>query len=398
MRLSRYVRQIADAMRAFLRARKLWAPRHAKIAVLYGSNPVLEPLFGEERYEVVNLDGESIYLDPRILFSALRHVIQMRSLTLGCVRAGQALAVLERIKPAIVVTFIESSVFHIVSQRLRTARCLVIQDGGRTLDRDYPVGRSPQIYLREFACLGRYEIDEYSRHGATVERYYPIGALRDSYYRASRGKDGAMAKDFDLCLVSQFKQGAQFVHRERLDSFEVLTEHVRRFCESHGTTLCVALRKHPDTDPAGYEWECQYLEGLLGDRVSMIPNVPGAYTTYGLVDRSRVSIGMHTTALREGFGRGNRILSCNYSGNPVYTFPVPGPWTLTDPSYDVFEERLSWLLGASEEEYAQVCGDLPSYLISYDETMPTHVFLQQLIADAVRGVPEPISDRGMHSV
>ena len=389
MRLSRHVRHIADAMRAFLRARKLWAPRHAKIAVLYGSNPVLEPLFGEERYEVVDPDGESMYLDPRILFSALRHVIQMRRLTLGCVKAGQAIAVLERIKPAIVVTFIESAVFHMVSQRFRTARCLVIQDGGRTLDRDYPVGRSPQIYLREFACLGRYEIDEYSRYGARVETYYPIGSLKDAYYRARRVNGIALTKEFDLCVPSQFKPGAEFVHSERLDSFKVLMQHVRRFCESHQTTLCVPLRKHPDTDPGGYEWERAYLEGLLGTCAQVFPNVPGAYTTYDLVDRSRVSIGMHTTVLREGFGRGNRILSCNYSGNPVYTFPVPGPWTLTDPAYEVFEQRLLWLLGASQEEYSAVCGDRPSYLIAYDEKMPTHIFLQRLIADAVRGGAEP---------
>ena len=386
-------------MRAFLRARKLWAPRHAKIAVLHGANlSVLEPLFGEEPYEVVDLDGESIYLDPRILFSALRHVIQMRRLTLGCVRAGQVLAVLERIKPAIVVTFVDSVVFHMVSQRFRTARCLVIQDGGRTLDRDYPVGRSPQIYLREFACLGRYEIDEYSRHGARVETYYPIGSLKDAYYRARRANGIALTKEFDLCVPSQFKPGAEFVHSERLDSFKVLTEHVRRFCQSHGTSLCIALRKHPDTDPTGYEWERKFFETRLGGLAQMFPNVPGAYTTYGLVDRSRVSIGMHTTVLREGFGRGNRILSCNYSGNPVYTFPVPGPWTLTDPAYEAFERQLLWLLEAPQEEYTKACGDRPSYLIGYDDRMPTHVFLRQLIADAVRGAAAPSSDEETNRV
>ena len=399
MKRSRYVRRIAGALRPFFRARKAWAPRRAAIAVLHDENlSVLEPLFGNERYEVVHLDGELFYVDPRILLSALRHMIQMRTLTLGCAMAGYALAVLERIKPAIVVTFIDSAVFEMAAQRFRSARFLAIQNGGRLLDRDRPVGRSPQIYLREFACLGRYDIDQYSRRGARVETYYPIGSLRDAYYRAGRVKGSAIAKEFDLCLPSQFKPSARLVFSERLDSFDVLARHVRRFCESQQTTLCVALRRHPDTDPAGYEWECQYLEGLLGDRVPMFPNVPGAYTTYGLVDRSRVSIGVCSTVLREGFGRGNRILSCNYSGNPVYTFPLPGPWTVTDPAYEVFEQRLLWLLSASEEEYAKVCGDLPSYLISYDEKMPTHVFLQQLIADAVRGAAEPISNRETHSV
>ena len=370
----------------------MWAPRRAPIAVFHASNlSVLTPLFGDQRYEVVDLDGAVVYLDPRILLSALRHVIQMRTLTFGRAMAGYAIAVLERIRPAIVVTFIDSAVFEMAAQRFGRARFLAIQNGGRLLDRDRPVGRSPQIFLREFACLGRFEIDQYRGHGATVETYYPIGSLKDAYYRAGRATRPAIAKEFDLCVPSQLKPSAQFVLRDRLDSFTVLAQHVRRFRESHQATLCVALRRHPDTEPAEYEWECGYLQGLLGEGVPMFPNVPGAYTTYGLVDRSRVTSGMHSTVLREGFGRGNRVLSCNYSGNPVYTFPVPGPWTLTDPSYDVFEQRLLWLLKASDEEYEAVSGDLPSYLITYDEQKPTHVFLQQLIADAVRGAPEPIA-------
>lgn len=373
-------------MRAFARARKLWAmPREVKIVVLDGlHHALLVPLFGTHRYEIIHLNGEAVYAHPRILFRALRHVLATRKLSLGYV-----LAVLERMKPSIVVTLIDNSaVFHMAAQRYRAARFLAIQNGGRLLDVDHPAG-SPGIYHREFACFGHLEIDEFTRHGAQVETYYPIGSLKDAYYRAGRVRSAAVASEFDLCFPSQVNPGAQFVHSECRDSLEVLGQHVRRFCASHGTSLCVALRKSPDTDPAGYEWESQYLKGLLGDRAQMFPNVPGAYTAYGLVDRSRVSIGMWTTVLREGFGRGNRILSCNYTGIPAYTFPLPGPWTLTDPAYEVFEQRLLWLLRASGEEYAQVCGDLPSYLISYDEKRPTHLFLQKLIADAVGGATQP---------
>ena len=356
----------------------------------HGENlPVLEPLFGAEPYEVVDLDGGPIYLDPRILLSAVRHVVGMRSLTWSCVRAGYLVALLERIAPAIVVTFIDSTAFQMAGQRFRKARFLVVQNGGRLLARDYPVGRTPQIRLREFACLGRYECDEYRQYGAIVDTYYPVGGLIDSYYRAGCAGHAAATRDFDLCLPSQLMPGSEIVHTERLDGFKLLAGHVRRFCETHGTGLCVPLRRPAEIDPDRFEWERRFFESRFGNMARLFPNVPGAYTTYGLCDRSRVSIGMHTTVLREAFGRGNRILSCNFTGNPVYTFPVPGPWTLTDTSYEAFEKRLLWLLNASEEEYANVCGDLPSYLISYDDRVPTHVFLRRLIADAVGGAPEP---------
>ena len=390
--LWRALRQVAGTTATLVRMPKKWAPRRASIAVLHDINlVVLDPLFGREPYEVVQMDGESMYLDPRILFSALRRAVQMPELRPVYIVSAYALAVLERIKPAIVVTFIDnSSIFHVTAQRFPAARFLAIQNGSRLLERDHPAQKSPHVFLREFACLGRYEIDQFSRHGAKVRKYYPVGSLRDAYYRAQRAP--AIAKDFDLCLPSQFKASTLDVYSERLDSFEVLTQHVRRFCESHGTSVCVPLRRHPDTDREGYEWECQFFEARLGSFAMLFPNVLDEYTTYSAVDRSHVSIGMHTTVLREAFGRGNRVLSCNYTGNPVYTFQVPGPWTLTDPSYELFEQRLLWLLNASNEDYAAVCGDLPSYLISYDKALPTHAFLRKLIADAVRGVPEPVAE------
>lgn len=381
--------RLGAAVGALFRMRKAWSPRRAAIAVLHASNvAVLEPLFGAEPYEVVQLDGESIYLSPGILLSTLRHAFRMPELRPVYVAAAYALAVLERIKPAIVVTFIDNSaIFHVAAERFRAARFLAVQNGGRLLERDHPVGKAPGIYFREYACLGRFEIDQFSRHGARVGTYYPVGSLRDAYYRARRPR--VIHKDFDLCLPSQFKPSTRLAYSERLDSFDVLTAHVRRFCEMHGVRVCVPLRKHPERDRAGYEWECEYFDVRLGSLATLVPNVLHEFTTYGMVDRSRVSIGMHTTVLREGFGRGNRILSCNYTGNPVYTFPLPGPWTLTDPAYEAFETRLLWLLNASEAEYVAACGDLPSYLISYDERLPTDIFLRKLIADAVRGVPEP---------
>jgi len=49
----------------------------------------------------------------------------------------------------------------------------------------------------------------------------------------------------------------------------------------------------------------------LGEGAEIFPNIKDEYTSYQLMDQSLVSIGMHSTVMREGFGRHNRILSCN---------------------------------------------------------------------------------------
>ena len=67
-------------------------------------------------------------------------------------------------------------------------------------------------------------------------------------------------------------------------------------------------------------------------------------------------------------------------------------------AYEGFEKRLRGLLRASDEEDKTVWGEIPSYVLGYDDQMPTHLFLQALIADAVGGSAESASDRGSNRV
>jgi surface carbohydrate biosynthesis protein len=386
-KLLAFLRLARRGARMFFAARKKWAnPAPGKIVVLDGGPSdvaVLVPLFKGLHYELVYTSGEEFYITPAIVLSMLRHIFKTRSLM-----AGYAISVLERIRPAIVVTFIDNSRgFQKTARHYKAARFLAIQNGARFLSSGNPAG-SPVIHHSEFACLGQYDADNYTRHGAMVQKFYPIGSLKDSYYRSKRGAQPS-AKHFDLCLVSQIKPRHYRVYPKTMASLDMLARHLRVFCERYGKTLCVAARRHPDRNEALFQWETEWFRERLGDLPQIIPNALEEYTSYSVIDSSRVSLAMHTTLLWEGFGRRNRILSCNYTGDPLYDFPVPGPWALSDPAYGVFESRLLFLLEMTDQEYDMACGDWPQYLIGYDEKRPTHAVLEELIADAVRGVPRP---------
>lgn len=360
--------------------KQLAPPNRASIAIIDATNvKVIEPLFLGEPYEVIDIEWPQLNLTVDIALSVLGHLSRAKSLKVAYIAA-----LLDQIRPAIVVTFIDNgTVFQQVSRYYKAARFLAIQNGNRLLERDNPSGSAP-IFHTEFACLGRYEIDQYRKHGAQVETFYPIGSLKDSYYRAQYGQPPP-SKRFDLCLVSQVRIGLTRQFTEQLDAFEMLTCHVRRFCLDHQKTVCVALRKHPDSSLREFEWERAWFREQFGELAEIFPNVKGEYTTYQLMDQSVVSIGMHSTVMREGFGRRNRILSCNFTGNPVYNFPIEGVWGLNDPAYLLFERRLQVLLDMSDADYTAACGEWPEYLIGYDCQQPTHEFLQSLIAEAVRG-------------
>lgn len=371
--------------------RKLWnadktftAPEEAKIAVIDATNvSVIAPLFRDEFYKVIDIEWGKLYLTIGIARSTIKHLWHARRLKVAYVAA-----LLDQIRPAIAVTFVDNgTLFQQVSRYYDKARFLAVQNGSRLLDRDNPPG-SPPIFHTEFACLGRYEIDQYARHGAQVRKYYPVGSLKDSYFRARYGCV-PQQKRFDICLVSQVRIGLIRRFGEQLDAFAVLAGHVRQFCQEYKKTLCVALRKHPESARQEFEWEHAWFRDQLGERAEIFPNVKNEYTSYQLMDQSLVSIGMHSTVMREGFGRRNRILSCNFTNCPVYSFPVDGIWALNDSEYSSFEKRVLALLNVTDSEYAAMIGEWPEYLIGYDRKCPTHEFLGNLIAEAVRGAPAP---------
>lgn len=365
-----------------------WAtPEHSNAVILEDSDAgiaTLSPLLCAEKFQLMISQRLLTHLTPQIVWLTILYVLRTKS-----IKVAYAAALLRCVKPKIVLTFIDNSrLFQRLAKLLgHSIRFLAIQNGTRMLSRDNPPG-SPEIFHTEFACLGQRDVDEYKNHGAHVQHFYPIGSLKDSYYRQLR-PDLPVEKRFDICLISQIKPMHYQYYPKTMQSLELLTSHVKRFCDTHQTTVCVAARRHPDDRKDLFEWESEWFRERLGVHAEVIPNDVSVFTSYSLIDESRVSLAMHTTLLHEGFGRGNRILSCNYSGDPRYDFPVAGPWSLSDPSYGTFEVKLLKLLQMSDVEYTALVGQWPHYLIGYDVAEPTYCFLQHLIADAIAGAPAP---------
>lgn len=359
--------------------------RSASIVVLDGSRETtetLERLFSGRDYVAIESNDLFSIVTPLLFLKLVWYFLRIKSL-----KAAYVAALLSVIQPRIVVTFIDNSLlFQRVARILDgSMRFLAIQNGMRMLARDNPSG-SPTIFHSEFACFGEHDIFEYRKHGAEVKCFYPIGSLKDAYFRASH-PEPPKQKLFDLCLISQIKPQHYQVYPKTMESLELLTKHLKRFCENHGTTLCVASRRHPDGKAEIFQWETEWFREHLGYHAEIIANDIKNFTSYSLVDASRVSLALHTSMLHEGFGRGNRILACNYTGDDRYDFPIPGIWCLTDPTYEAFESRLMNILQMSDLEYSERTGIWPTYLISYQRECPTHDFLQRLIADAADGVP-----------
>ena len=360
-----------------LKSQTIWGPPpQAAIAILdENSHEWLVDLLRGREFAIVGNPGKVFYINKGIVRSFINWFFKTDHPAVA-----YAIALLESIQPKIVITIIDnSSFFYEVSRHCKGPRFLAIQNANRVDTVFMTTTEARKIHIPEYACYGEYERELYTQVGAAVGKFYPVGSLRDALYREKRREPGT-AKKYDVCVVSEGGPGADkewFPGIEK--SMLLIVEHAIRFCEEQCLRLCIAGKR---SDPDDFNTEKEWFTRNLGRDVPLIKSTRFEFTTWGLIDQSAVSLAQCSTALREGMGRGNRVLFCNYSNNAKLDFPVDGLWFLKDPSYEAFEQRMLTLLGMSDREFQDKAAATTKYIINYNPEYPTTKFLADLIAEA----------------
>ena len=378
-------KKIINLIHYFIKAGKVFrAPKKAKILVIDSARlEVLIPLFNGEPFEVLSLRRESINVNLLIIINCLKYAIHEKNL-----RLSYAMAFIDHVNPSIVITFIDNnSFFHQLDARNNdeNIKFIAIQNGNRKFNGPIDLvtisSVDPKtIYHSNFFCFGEYEVDQYTKHGASVKNFYPCGSLIDSYYRSLPSHNNC--ETFDICLVSNnwssISTGTIFW--ELRQDYEQLLSYLRNFQLRNGKTIKVACQSFPESED--YRKEIEWLQKYLGNDVEYVPKDTLNLASYSLTDHTIVVVGMHSTLLRESFGRKNKVLECNYSDSH-YEILTTGIWLLNEQGYEIFEKQILELIAMDTDSYNELCREYSSYLIGYDEDKPTHTVITEFIDDHI---------------
>ena len=302
-------------------------------------------------------------------------------------------ALLRRLAPAIVVTYIDNSelFYEVARVNHRRMRFLAIQNGSRIDVVEKSPKEAQRIFIPEFACFGEYERDLYFAKGATVGHFIPMGSLRESYFRQYWQKKSvpmpAGGYDYDMCIVAEASPGWNQRYPGSEDAIGHIAKYAVRLAREKDLKLVIAgkrdvspgqVRAHIHQRDTEVEWYKKY----AGNH-PVSPRVRDQFSTYELTARSRLSLALMSTVLREASSRGGRVLHCNFSGDSRWDFCVDGIWSLKEDSYEAFAERVMALLALSDEAWREKSAKMAAYVMNNDDSNPTYVALQKIIADAV---------------
>ncbi len=307
---------------------------------------VIKPLLPDFGHIVLSVRGESLYFSPKIVARTLRNLTRLRNPL-----AAYSLAVIETVRPRLVITLIDNSgIYHAIRRFCPHINFVAIQNGARCVKRDNSDG-SP-IRHDHFVCFGRAHEEAYRTFGAHVDHYHPLGSLRDAFYRETFKRPANI--EYDLCLISEVEPELAQLHPRLWQGIELLARHLARYCKESGCRIGIAMRADRVANAEQFFFEEEFFKTTFaGTEYTMIGNVRAQFRSYRAVDSSRLSLSVYSTLGLESFGRGNRTLFFNATGLDDYDPPERGLWTLDEPGYAEFQSRVDQMLTMSDEDYLE---------------------------------------------
>ncbi len=362
-------------------------PIESDIVIFEDTNTdYLLPLCGNFSYKILdtNLTNPSICLAT--IVNTLKFLLFGNS-----IKSSYCSAIIKQTNPKIVITFIDNSdLFYSVARVLHNkVYFLAIQNACRydTLELSNP--KSRKIFIPNFACFGEYEKDMYIAKGASIGAFYPIGSLRDSYFRkyTETQKDVSSGHcDYDICVVAEAAPGWDKSYPGFEDAIGKIAQYAIRYCKENNLKLVIAGKRDLDNARADfqtYDIESAWYEKYIGDSVKITPRIRDEYTTYSLVDHSKISLAIMSTSLYEGASRGNKVLFCNFSNHSLFNFPVDGIMSLEKDDYNSFSDRVTDILNYSNDEYNEKTHSATRYVMNNSDKIPTYAALENIISTII---------------
>ena len=349
-------------------------------------------LYDIENYTVLPIRNEVNYVSIQIIALTIKNLLQIayqykskklfhHKQLLYISWLTYLLSCVEYISPKVVLTFIDnSSSFQWISRHYTKTIFYAIQNGVREV-RDRGEGYLMHS-MPNFMCFGEFEKDSYIKCNCKVDNFYPVGSLKGGYYKYKLCNGLSVESDYDICLVSQFREqimyGREFPEIKK--AVNMLNTFLKKYIDENNSLMVnIACASSRDTEE-------RYFEEAVGDRLHIIKNIPGEFTTYGYMDRSDVILTCHSTAGFEAFGWGKKVLFCHFFTEKEYLrllSSLPDICTVDITDYDIFCAKLDYLRGLDDLTYRKMTEDAAKYFMNYDSQMPAHRFIRNKIFDII---------------
>lgn len=318
---------------------------------------------------------KKIYINFKIIIKFIKYFFLSKGLWISYL-----CALIESINSKLIVTNIDNSHhFSKVAKILGNKyNFLAIQNAARYEFDEYPE-TIKKIYIPNFICFSQFEIDSYKSKKIAVNNFYVCGSLNfslfEDFLKKEENKNKILNEKFDICLISEPSSGWNNIFPNFEESIAKIAEYTIKFCKIHNKNLVFSGKRIA----ANADEEINFYKRYLNHDFKIIPRIEDHFSSYQAMQNSELTIAMTSTMLRENLGAGKKILSCNFTNNPIWDFPISGLCFLKDCKFSDFERRILEILNASSYEYFSKINKNPNYIMHYSKAYSA----KKLISDRI---------------
>lgn len=236
------------------------------------------------------------------------------------------------VNPKVIITFIDNnSDFYLIKSRHPKIITVLIQNGIRTKYSEPFVSKSNSNYHVDHMFLfGKNICNEFSKiiKGNT----YPIGSFKNNYYKKNTENNiniNAIAFISTYTEIDSFRIGDElFSSFDFMKVENELLSFLIKFCKENNKTINIVLRNRPENNLKIYLQELEFYKSIFVFHNFENYQIDNKLSSYEIVDKSYIVIGVDSTLLYESISRGKKTLIFSarklYNNLDTYNFGWPG--------------------------------------------------------------------------
>ena len=280
-------------------------------------------------------------------------------------RINYLIFLIKKINPKVVITWIDNSTeFHLISKELKKQiKFIAIQQASRNTEW-FPLKWTKKIYIPEYYCLGDFNKKIYLKK-TRVKKIQPKGSLKAAcaltYIKKNKIK---IKNDFDICLISESNPpDRKYIYNQKklwdrnqsevkdMDhipkynySISKTAHYLYKFSDKHNLKVVIAGEYTKNSE--NRKQELKFYENAVGRKnLDIRPRNEKTFSSYQLMLKSKIVIGMRSTMAREAIGYNLKTFFYNFTDHANGDYPFCKKMKnlyLVHPnnhSYDLFEKK-----------------------------------------------------------
>lgn len=249
-----------------------------------------------------------------------------------------------------------------------------------------------KIYLPKFLCFGDYEKNLYKKYGIKVGEFIKVGSLRLARHLEFYNKK-EIKNLFDICLLSDFGAWRNYnkcnSSKEALsrtdEGFIKLIKFTIKFTQENNLKLIFVFKKRLGEE----NWYKKYLSKeeykYLYKNSSYYKKSTYKKSSYLIMRHSKIVLATMSTMLRENLALNRKTLSCNFTKDDNYNFPINGACSLKEPcNFEKFSFRLKTLLNMSRAKFISQLGKKINYTMYFNSKKSTADLVSSKIQSLIK--------------